>query len=878
LSSQFFAAKSGDSPEDWLSVKNHLIDTMGVIADLCGNESFVSESVCRAAGYSREEFRTLAVFYAGVHDIGKCSAIFQMRISRAIADQLMRLESLGIQAITPSPDKNNNYSHPLVGAAILLQKGFSEKSAEIIASHHGLSVGGVSYKKFLTNRNAKIQIYGGTPEPYEAAWDEIISEALERCGSDKDGINLLESRLSVDSQIIFTGLLIVADWIASNTYFFPLIGSGENSEQRTRKGMARVRLPEGWEPEFRIMDDMDFSERFGFTPNGFQHQILSLINAEEQRMSGVGMVIAETPTGSGKTETALALAEILAKEHGCSGIFFGLPTQSSADGLFHRIHSWINSLNDSDIAEQISVRLAHGNAQFNQEYQKMFSLAVSPDENSEVSEAAVVNTWLAGRHRSLLSNVVIGTVDQALMACLNTRYLQLRHFGLAGKVVIIDEVHSYDAYTSTFLQTLLAWLGKYGVPVILLSATLTSESRRILLGKYLNKEDSAVSLPAEDISYPSLTWTGNSEFHYRHLISDPKDRKTVSISLADESDFSVLLGRLAESRGCVGVIVNTVRRAVEIYRRLAESGSNKVFLLHSRFLPEDRAKIEQQITAHVGKNSSSAERTGCIVIGTQVLEQSLDLDFDVMISDLCPMDMLLQRIGRLHRHRRPASERPAALVEPKCYVIDTSEHNRIYAPFVISATLEQLRKTSLVTVPDDVSGLLEKTYNNNDEQFRIEKESYLQQRKDSENKAELFKIADPECCVFKGMVKTPDLKEENEAEASVRDIHSGLRVLLLRRSSENRITTMDGKFGECADREPDYDTCHEFLKQSINLPQVKYGDCSDYLKAIRETVLKEWDCSPCLRNEIIVLADENSCFTVGEKSFTYDQKLGLIQN
>lgn len=128
------------------------------------------------------------------------------------------------------------------------------------------------------------------------------------------------------------------------------------------------------------------------------------------------------------------------------------------------------------------------------------------------------------------------------------------------------------------------------------------------------------------------------------------------------------------------------------------------------------------------------------------------------------------------------------------------------------------------------------------------------------------------------MVKTPDLKEENEAEASVRDIHSGLRVLLLRRSSENRITTMDGKFGECADREPDYDTCHEFLKQSINLPQVKYGDCSDYLKAIRETVLKEWDCSPCLRNEIIVLADENSCFTVGEKSFTYDQKLGLIQN
>ncbi|MGP1406631.1 DEAD/DEAH box helicase family protein [Filifactor alocis] len=222
-----------------------------------------------------------------------------------------------------------------------------------------------------------------------------------------------------------------------------------------------------------------FEARFQFSPKSFQEKISNEISKLEQP----GLVIIEAPMGLGKTESALEAAEQLAEKTGRSGLLFGLPTQATSNGIFPRINSWLNSV-AQDSEENLSIRLVHGKASLNEEFTDIpNSNNINIDESDEGS--VFVNQWFSGRKTSALDDFVVATVDQLLMIALKQKHLALRHLGISKKVVVIDEVHAYDAYMGIFLFRAIEYLGAYHVPVVLLSATLPSDIRKNLVQHYM---------------------------------------------------------------------------------------------------------------------------------------------------------------------------------------------------------------------------------------------------------------------------------------------------------------------------------------------------------------------------------------------------------
>lgn len=272
---------------------------------------------------------------------------------------------------------------------------------------------------------------------------------------------------------------------------------------------------------------------------------------------------------------------------------------------------------------------------------------------------AAVYQWFEGRKKSMLADFVVGTVDQLLQLALKQKHVMLRHVALMNKVVIIDECHAYDAYMNVYLKRALNWLGRYKVPVILLSATLPAAKRDDLVRAYLNRDAATSRRRRRDIQneeansdYPLMTYTDGDNVLQKHVEAGVMPLN-VKVNRIYENDVVDLLEDLLSDGGCAAIIVNTVKHAQELAERLKAEFGDDVSLLHSRFTATDRISKEDILRKQLGKAGTGTKRPHrLIVVGTQVIEQSLDIDFDVMISELCPIDLLLQRMGRLHRHNR----------------------------------------------------------------------------------------------------------------------------------------------------------------------------------------------------------------------------------
>ena len=281
------------------------------------------------------------------------------------------------------------------------------------------------------------------------------------------------------------------------------------------------------------------------------------------------------------------------------------------------------------------------------------------------------STWMGQRWRSTLSPVVVGTIDQILLAALKSRHVLVRHLGLMGKVVVIDEVHASDEFMSTYLDAALTWLGMYGIPVVLLSATLPPQRRMVLLNAYRRgKGLSGLSEQSiEDVvGYPVISTLSAYGFQIHQVEGEPEVEKRIIPLQADSPEkIAGFLDRELADGGCAVIIRNTVREAQETYDAVkAVFGREQTTLLHARFLAVEREERDQRMLELFGKNSAHRPQRH-VVVSTQVVEQSLDIDFDLMLTDPAPMDLILQRIGRLHRHDR--RDRPGNLNDARCFVL-----------------------------------------------------------------------------------------------------------------------------------------------------------------------------------------------------------------
>ncbi|MGN0564109.1 MAG: CRISPR-associated helicase Cas3', partial [Candidatus Heritagella sp.] len=675
-------------------------------------------------------------------------------------------------------------------------------------------------------------------------------------------------------------------------HYFPLFRfdrldsdfSEEQEKERGTEAWNRLSLPEPWCPPCTSMEPAVFEQRFGFFPNPLQQAVLDI----SREIQSPGLLIIEAQMGIGKTEAALAAAEVFAAKAECGGLFFGLPTQATANGIFPRLKQWAEKQSEK---AALGIRLAHGMAELNEEYRELFH-GNSCVEEDDADHGLVVHEWFEGRKQALLADFVIGTIDQFLMASLKQKHGMLRHLGLAGKVVVLDECHAYDCYMNQYLDRTLNWLGVYRVPVILLSATLPARRRQELVDAYLSQKTEEKRPDEGDLSYPVLTWT-EGESIYRRSVEIPVPPVSVRLCRLEETQTADYLREKLAQGGCAGVIVNTVSRAQQMAERLAgQLPECQVFLIHSRYTAADRAERETVLLQRLGKNSSSEQRDCFIVVGTQVLEQSLDIDFDAMVTDLCPMDLLLQRMGRLHRHKDRV--RPEKLRAPECALLGAAGEleagsRSVYGGWLLLRTRMLLPET--VTLPGDIPILVQSAYRLPEEddlrsqELREAWELHQETQRKKQNKAQTFLLPPPdECTRSMGNLFDTELDDgELYAKAAVRDTDPSVDVLLMEYDpEEEKARFLPWQYqGQMVSLHtmPSEEECRMILRQQIHLPRIfcvgKNLDRTIRQLEEQRRIAPSWWESRWMRDQLVLWLDHEGRASLCGVTVRYTREKGL---
>ena len=871
------AAKSNRSDSKyWLPFIVHASDTAGIIKKLFNKwlpEHIITEL---SNGINENDYKRtldLCILIALLHDTGKLTPAFQSKIYRSIENYAETMQKFGLNVTNIGEALRS--PHSIAGQAILMERKFPDEIAIIIGSHHG--------RGFFCNAWEQIEVFprnyfGETDTEkkiWTALWDEWISYSLNETGFTIETL----PKPDVKSQMLLTALLIMADWIASNTVYFPYIELEETldasaCEERVNKAWKKLNLPSLLSIHDCVNSPEKFKERFEFYPNSVQNEVINIVS----KNNCPGLYIIEAPMGLGKTEAALSSAEILIERCGAGGIYFGLPTQATANGIFKRIRDWASKCDP----DKHSIRLAHGMTELNKEYKALFDgkgQNIALDEDDTKDKNIIVHEWFEGRKQALLSDFVIATIDQFLLASLKQKHVMLRHLGLAGKVVILDECHAYDAYMNVYLDKTLAWMGAYEVPVIVLSATLPPKRRAEMIQAYLNKAKAIeIKTDVNPLSYPILTYAHkidnkNYDVLLQPLKSDISEKR-ISVKNLDEEDLISYLTEKLNNGGCAAIIVNTVAYAQELYKFLSSKLTDfNIVCFHSRFIATDRAKIEENLLRRVGKNSKPDERNKLIVIGTQVIEQSLDLDFDTMITELCPMDLLLQRSGRLHRHNRT---RPTNCQEPVLAILKPLKpHRSIYDEWILEQTKKYLPNE--LDIPSCIPELVSKVYADSDEQTKPYKE-YLSKIKEKKRNARKYCIPSNMLSDDSENLLTEFLKGEvensKEAEASVRDTDETIEVIVLKKNSDAQYSLVSGEAYFNTTMELSNDEAFLIACERIRLQQF-FTYHWDILMKELDVMPKRWRDSKLLKGELLLLLNENLEAELDGKKLRYSNETGL---
>ena len=622
---------------------------------------------------------TSAATLAALHDIGKVSPGFQVKCEAWLVQHALRDRALK-EGWSVRESDHARISQFTVQQ--LLHRSRLYPWAAVVGAHHG-------------------RIKGERVRMCEPLWEE---ERLRLAAELISEFEPLPEQPPDEATTWFVaGLITIADWIGSDERHFYQDARWDMPERRRRAQGALTTI--NWK-SFRTKHLTGFGDLFPEIP-----QANNLQTATVQVVREPGIYIVEGPMGCGKTEAALWAAYELIAPAKADGLYFALPTQVTSNRIHLRVQPFIDRIS----SDPETVRLAHSTSWMVETEPQTKLNAASPDPEAR-EHVRAGRSWFASAKRALLTRFGVGTIDQALLGIIAAKHFFVRQFGLAGKVVILDEVHTYDLYTGTLIGALVKRLRELQCSVIILSATLTERRRRELLG-----------LPDEQpvsAAYPLVSGV-TSSFMERTCEPPPSKRiKIRNISGAVQIDQAIDRARHGE---CVLWIRNTVDDAQETYRALQSAnfeGGPSIALLHSRFPFFRREQLENDWMNRLGKDSTNRP-TGCILVSTQVAEQSVDIDADLLITDLAPTDMLLQRLGRLWRHERPA--RPCQ--QPEIWIRmphadDAALHEaceeelrkalgksaRVYAPYVLLRSLQQWRPRTTITLPNDIRTILEATY------------------------------------------------------------------------------------------------------------------------------------------------------------------------
>ncbi|WP_424536670.1 CRISPR-associated helicase Cas3' [Sphaerisporangium viridialbum] len=848
-------AKHDRDSDGWLPLWRHMADS-GAVAELLWDHWLPPQvhrviAACLPGGV--EDARQLAIWLATTHDIGKATPAFACQVESLAA--VMRAAGLDMPLYKQMPDRILG-PHGLAGQ-VLLQEwliercGWARSAAMqftiIAGGHHGVPPAYEDIRQL--NVHPELLRAPNCASLWHSVQWEILDLCTQTCAVRDRLADWQEVKLTQPAQVLLTGLVIVADWIASNPDLFPYFPDAPHRghEKRVEAAWRGLDLPLPWRAsEFTGEPSALFTSRFQLPPGSRIRPVQERAVEMTRAMASPGLLVIEAPMGEGKTEAALAVAEIFASRSGAGGCFLALPTMATGNAMFPRMTDWLHRVLDTEGEHgPRSVLLAHSKAALNDHYAELVRAGhrgvrgVESDGREDhwshrgdrrVSSAELVaHQWLRGKKKGMLASFVVGTIDQLLFMGLKSRHLALRHLALAGKVVIIDEAHAYDTYMNSYLDRALSWLGAYRVPVVVLSATLPARRRRELAEAYAGTSagDAHFDEVERADGYPLLTAVQPGRPPVTETVK--ASGRSVEVRLERiQDDLGVLSGRLAEELsegGCALVILNTVDRVLETAEYLRERfGAERVTVAHARFLDLDRAEKDADLLKRFGPpdKSSGHRPPGLhIVVASQVAEQSLDIDFDLLVSDLCPVDLLLQRMGRLHRHRRGEGqcERPLRLRTARCLLTGADWEavpvepvrgsRRIYRmhPLLRSAAVLEpfLSGTSetgqVVRLPQDISTLVQRAYGNE----RIGPEAWQEamdrawadqelHRADQVERAEGFRLngVGKAGRALIGWVDAGvgDADDSRKGQAQVRDSRETLEVLVIQRRADGTLVSM----------------------------------------------------------------------------------------
>ena len=897
-------------------------------------------------------------FFIGLHDLGKCSPPFTLRgknesnkYTRTLYELYKKTE-FDLPTFPKASEARHEFVTSIVLPPILENRfGFPRKLAEsvsdIIGGHHG----NFPTTGFQTE-NKLLDAVCGT-EVWRQAQIEFVEVLADLLQIERNLPSLENKKFDNATAMIFAGFVTAADWIGSSEFFkceiadSTQIASDPNfppdlneylkkSKQQANDALKKL----GWLNWVSVTPEKTFEKLFPLLKPKRHLQTVAVEIANDIRAAASpGIVVIEEEMGMGKTETAMYLADVFNAVLKQRGIYFALPTQATSNQMFGRVKDFLEHKHAGEKAN-VQLLLQHGHASLSEEFaenvedfKKLYAIFDESETRQDFANV-VAAEWFTYKKRGLFVPFGVGTIDQILLGVLQVKHVFVRLFGLAHKTIIIDEVHAYDAYMSTLLERLLEWLAALGSPVIILSATLPRNRRDALVKAYLKglgqKFEDADKLQSsgDGDKYPRISYatamTPDKNFKIRHLGFANRSSKRLRLEWKNKDNFAAeLKEKLEETGGCVAIICNTVAAAQATYAQLAEDEFfrgeaddrlPKLDLLHARFRFKDRNEREKRALLRFGKkgekvslkeNGKTAEKevmrpAFAVLVATQIIEQSLDLDFDLMISELAPADLLLQRSGRLHRHDQP--ERKLYKNAPTLWLLkpETDENGDliiknnlpdfglsgvVYDKHILLRSWLKLRDCSEISIPNDIENLIEDVYDaekrfddlTDDEQvmWRTTREIYQSNCQTEEDQAQTIYLNSPHYKDHLGnFVRNP--KEEDAPElhpahqAQTRLVEPTANVVCLLEKGGKLFADESYRQEISLSEEPFKRTAEKLLFNSVTVTSK-----SVVFNLLREEVPTGWRKSALLmRHRVLKFGADRKCEMFGYV-FHLDENLGL---
>ena len=676
------------------SLIDHMLET-GIVAGCLMNGIFkpLVNRLVELTGIDAAILKSQITFICAMHDIGKAHPVFQGRDTET--NEMLRGYELNQETVS-TVFRHEEYAEKMIKKTDLFGFDADARSKimirQIISLHHQKEKEReekdfVEIKSKISERWGNIQkyIYNYIKEIFPCEKIEFPDAVFKN----------QKTKFAVENGIL--GILITSDWIASNN---------EAMDNKTIKDFSDVGQYLDWKQKVvtaflfgenltrsAFPDVRSFDSLFHFGDGRpVQRDVVDIM-----QKNNIKLMLIESGCGSGKTEAALYAASVLGNKNELSGIYMGLPTGTSAEAIQGRIDDFLTEL-------------------------QMQKTKLYTSKSMLLRENNTEPSWTDVSRQRLLAPSAVGTVDQVMTAARLVRFESVRMAGLSSKVLIIDEIHAYDAYMITVIERLLQICNVLGIPVILLSATLPVSTKRKLFSTIIDESD--IDMHS---GYPLISYvTTDNEFYECQSESYEPDKNIECESLPILNDYesiAELAVKNVECGGCECVIMNTVSDAINVYdsiKKIADDNYS-VILYHARMPETTKDERIKKILKWCGKNRSERpERT--IIIGTQVLEQSIDIDVDYMITAICPVDLLLQRIGRYHRHGDEGTIREHMAIKNVVQVLvpdadDDAEYGgtgHVYKPCYLDVTHQVIVERPILQIPSCTPEIINRVYESAD--------------------------------------------------------------------------------------------------------------------------------------------------------------------